>query len=83
MPFTGECAIELEALDSATSSQVAAYIETRVGKKYPWTDGVGEGVGSYIDAYSTWAYIKKAIEYWAQLIRERIDVAQAKAEDRQ
>ena len=72
-PFLGEVSIELEVLDSQTSQQIAAYIETRIGKKYVWNKGLIEGTSSYIDAYSTWAYTKKAISFWASLLRERLD----------
>jgi hypothetical protein len=74
-PFVGEASIEMEALDSETSEQVAAYIETFVGKKYHWTKGVGTAISDYTKAYSTWAYTKQAFDKWAQLIRSRLDAA--------
>ena len=37
--FTGEATIELEALDSVSSQQLAAHIETETGKKYNWVHG--------------------------------------------
>jgi hypothetical protein len=83
-PFVGEVTVEMEALDSVSSKQMAAYIETRVGKKYnvDLAEGVGKavkkGVGSYVNAYSTWAYTKQSMDYWAQLIRERLDAAHGK-----
>jgi hypothetical protein len=77
-PFTGETTIELEALDSVSSQQIAAYIETEVGKKYQWTKGISEGVSSYVKAYSKWDYTKKAMDHWAQLIRQRLDEAHGK-----
>jgi hypothetical protein len=77
-PFTGEATIELEALDSVSSRQLAAYLETEVGKKYQWTKGIKEGVTSYVDAYSKWDYTKKAMDHWAQLIRQRLDEAHGK-----
>ena len=77
-PFVGEATLELEAMDSDSSKQLAAYIETRVGKKYYWTKGVATGVSQYTKAYSTWAYTKDAMDYWAKLIRERLDTVQAK-----
>ncbi len=79
-PFVGHASIELEALDSASSEQVAAYIETRMGKKYNWTSGISTGVGDYIKAYSTWDYTKQAMDFWAQLIRQRLDEAHGKTE---
>ena len=72
-PFLGEATVELEALDSRTNQQVAAYIEERFGKKYHWTRGVETGVKDYLKAYSTWAYTKQAMDHWAQMIRERLD----------
>jgi hypothetical protein len=79
---TGEATIEMEALDSTTGQQLAAYIETEVGKKYQWTKGIDEGTSSYIDAYSKWDYTKKAIDQWAQLIRQRLDEAHARPVDK-
>jgi hypothetical protein len=72
-PFTGEATIELEALDSTSNRQLAAYIETEVGKKYQWTKGITQGVTSYLDAYSKWDYTKKAMDQWAQMMRQRLD----------
>jgi len=77
-PFVGHASIELEALDSESSEQVAAHIETRMGKKYNWTQGVSRGVSDYTKAYSTWAYTKQAMDFWAALIRERLDEAHGK-----
>lgn len=76
-PYTGEATIELEALDSATSKQVAAYIETRVGSKYSWHKGLDKGIDDYVGAYSTWEYTKDAMDTWAGLIRKRLDEAHA------
>jgi len=77
-PFLGEATVEIVALDSESSKQVAAFIESRIGKKYHWTKGVATGVKDYVMAYSTWAYTEQAMNYWAQLIRERIDMAHGK-----
>ncbi len=54
--------MELEALDSVSSQQLAAFIETRLGKKFAWNEGIGEGVTSYLGAYSKWDYTKKAMD---------------------
>ena len=81
-PFTGQATIEMEALDSTTGQQLAAYVETEVGKKYQWTKGVKEGVTSYVKAYSKWDYTKKAIDHWAQLIRQRLDEAHGKTAEK-
>lgn len=77
-PFVGEATIELEALDSVSSRQVAAYIETRVGKKYTWTEGVEKGVGDYLKAYTTWAYTQQSMDAWAKLMRTRLDAVHGK-----
>ena len=73
--FTGEATIEVEGLDSVSSQQLVAHIETETGKKYAWTQGVGKGVKSYVDAYSKWDYTKQAMDDWAQLLRVRLDAA--------
>lgn len=78
-PFTGEASVEFEALDSVSSNQLAAYIETRLGKKYDWEKGVTAGVSGYIKAYSKWEYTKLAMDYWAGLIRARLDETHGKA----
>jgi hypothetical protein len=77
-PFTGQATIEFEALDSTSSQQLSAYIETKLAKKYKWTEGVTEGVSSYVKAYSKWDYTKKAVDVWAQLLRQRLDEARGK-----
>jgi hypothetical protein len=81
--FTGQASIEFEALDSVSSQQLAAFIETRTGQKYDWTHGVSKGVSSYIKAYSKWDYTKQAMDGWAQLLRERLDALHGKATDEQ
>jgi len=80
--FTGEASVEIEALDSVSSEQVAAYIQTEVGKKYNWTQGVTAGVGSYVKSYSKWEYTKDAMDHWAQMIRERLDQVHGRKADK-
>ncbi|MEA3275116.1 MAG: DUF3313 domain-containing protein [Pseudomonadota bacterium] len=83
-PFVGAATVEMEALDSESNEQVAAYVETRVGKKYhvDLDGGVAKavevGTKDYLRAYSTWAYTKQSMDRWAQLIRERLDAAHGK-----
>jgi len=36
---------------------------------------VEKGVSSYTKAYSTWAYAEAAFDYWAGLLRKRLDEA--------
>jgi len=71
--FTGEATIEMEAMDSASSQQVGAYIDKEVGKKYQWTKGIGEGISSYTKAYSKWDYTKKSMDIWAQRLKATLD----------
>jgi hypothetical protein len=81
-PFTGEATIELEAMDSLSSAQLGALVETRPGKKYAWDQGISEGVSSYIKAYSKWDYTKKAMDNWAQRLRIRMDELKGKTATR-
>ena len=74
-------AVEMEALDSESTEQVGAYIETRVGKKYHWTKGVDTAVKDYMKAYSTWAYTKQSMDAWARLVRQRLDEAHGRVAD--
>jgi hypothetical protein len=73
--FTGHATIELEGLDSVSSQQLVAHIETETGKKYNWTHGVTKGVTGYMNAYSKWNYTKQAMDDWAHLLRVRLDMA--------
>ena len=73
--FTGAATVEVEALDSDSSQQLVAFIETESAKKYNWTHGVGKGVTSYMNAYSKWDYTKKAMDDWAYMLRVRLDAA--------
>lgn len=76
--FVGKASVEMEALDSLTSKQLGAYVETEIPKKYNWTEGVSKGVTGYTSAYSTWAYTKQSMDLWAKYIRERLDVVHGK-----
>jgi hypothetical protein len=73
-PFIGHASVEIEALDSESHQQVAAYIETRAAKKFDvdLSDGVGSAVGKgvtgYADSFSTWPYTKETMDHWADLI---------------
>lgn len=80
--FTGEATVEMEAMDSVSSQQLGAFIETEAGKKYNWTEGVSKGVTSYVNAYSKWKYTKQAMDDWAQLLRKRLDEAHGKTTDK-
>jgi hypothetical protein len=71
--FTGEATIEMEAMDSVSSQQVGAYVDKEVGKKYQWSKGIGEGVNSYLGAYSKWQYTQKAMDIWAQRLKTTLD----------
>lgn len=80
-PFVGQTAIEAEFLDSRSNEVLAAYVDRQVGKKYniDVSEGVGsavsKGFSSYSKAYSTWAYAEAAFDYWAGLLRKRLDEA--------
>jgi hypothetical protein len=80
-PYLGQTAIEAEFLDSRSNQVLAAYVDRQVGKKYDidLSQGVGtaveKGVSSYTKAYSTWAYAEAAFDYWAGLLRKRLDEA--------
>jgi hypothetical protein len=76
-PYLGETAMESELLDSVTSIQLGAMVDRRLGKKYYYdltkgNKGISDGVGGYIDAYSTWGYAKTAFDKWAEDLRKRI-----------
>jgi hypothetical protein len=77
--YLGETAVEVDVLDSETNSQIAAYIEKRLPKKYnvDASEGTTEAVKtyskSYFDAYTEWNYAKAAFDYWAELMRKRLD----------
>jgi hypothetical protein len=73
--FTGEATVEVEVLDSVSSQQIVAHIETEAGKKYNWAKGVTKGVTGYMNAYSKWNYTKAAMDDWAHLLRVRLDEA--------
>jgi len=76
--FTGQASIEMEALDSVSNRQLAAFIQTETGKKYDWTHGVSKGVSGYINAYSKWAYTKQSMDDWAHMLRDRLDEVHGK-----
>ena len=79
--YLGQTAIEAEFLDSRSNEVLAAYVDRQAGKKYniDVSEGVGsaveKGVSSYTKAYSTWAYAEAAFDYWAGLLRKRLDEA--------
>jgi len=76
--FVGKASVEMEALDSVSSKQLAAYIATEVPSKYNWVNGIKEGVTDYVHAYTTWSYTKEAMDIWARYIRERMDAVHGK-----
>ncbi len=73
--FTSEATVEFEGLDSVSSQQLVAHIETESGKKYDWAKGVTKGVTGYMNAYSKWNYTKTAMDDWAHMLRVRLDAA--------
>jgi len=82
-PFVGEASVEMEALDSSSHRQVAAFIETRAAKKFnvDLSGGIGnavnKGVGGFTDSFNTWAYTKKAMTYWATRVGDWLDSARS------
>jgi len=82
-PFVGEATVEMEAMDSNSHRQVAAYIETRAGKKFNVDlskgvgDAVSKGFGGFTDSFNTWAYTKKAMDYWAARVGAWLDSARS------
>ena len=77
--FTGQATLELEVLDSDSSKQLAAYIDTKTGQKYNYAHGVATGVKGYINSYSKWAYTQKDMDDWAHMLRVRLDEVHGKA----
>ena len=71
--FVGKASVEMEALDSLTNKQIAAYVATEIPTKYNWVNGIKEGVTDYVHAYTTWSYTKEAMDIWAKYIRDRLD----------
>lgn len=68
-PFAGQAVVEMEALDSQSNQQLAAYIERRAGKKYNWEAGIVSGLSSYVKGFYTWAYTEEAFDSWANMLR--------------
>ena len=67
-PYLGHAGIEAEGIDSETLQPVFVYVDERYGKKYD-----AENPGSYFKAYSEWAYVKQAFDFWAKKFRIRLD----------
>lgn len=61
--FVGEAAIEAEFLDSVTGERVVAIIDSRGGAKTP------------LGVHDRWADAKGAFDYWARMLRRRLDDA--------
>ena len=77
--YLGNTAVEAEILDSETNRQIGAYVEKKLPKKYniDTSEGTTAAVktysDSYLDAYTEWNYAKAAFDYWAELLRKRLD----------
>jgi hypothetical protein len=54
--FVGEAAGEMEILDSTTSTRIGAFVDKRTGGKH------------YKGAVDKWSDVKKACDFWAELI---------------
>lgn len=59
----GGAAIEAEMLDSATGQRVAAFLDTRKGRRF----------GGTLAAARTWGHAEAAFGVWAKELRERLD----------
>lgn len=55
--FVGEAAGEMEILDSTTGARIGAFVDRRTGGKH------------YEGAVGKWSDVKKACDFWAELIR--------------
>lgn len=77
--YLGTAAIEAEYVDSRSNEQLAAYVEKRAGKKYNIDleqgidKAINNGLSSYLDSYSEWAYIEDALDHWAKALRISLD----------
>ncbi len=77
--YLGAAAIEAEFVDSGSNEQLAAYVEKRAGRKYNIDLGkgidtaIGDGLSSYMGAYSEWAYVEDALDHWARALRLSLD----------
>ena len=58
--FVGEAAVEVEITDSVTDARLAAAVDERAGTK------------AYRAGLKEWSHVKRAYEYWAERIRERL-----------
>jgi hypothetical protein len=58
--FVGEGAVEVEITDSITGVRLAAAVDERAGTK------------AYRAGLKEWSHVKRAFEYWAERIRERL-----------
>ena len=56
--YVGKAGVEVELLDSATGKRIGAAIDERAGGKNPFN--------------GRWGDAKKAFDYWADLMRERL-----------
>lgn len=57
----GEASIEAEVVDSMTGERLAAAVDRRAGRKW--------GAGNF----SSWGDVDAAFEYWAEVLRERLE----------
>ena len=59
----GGAAIEAEMIDAETGERVAAYLDTRRGKRF----------GGTLDAARRWGHAEEAFDVWAKELRSRLD----------
>jgi len=58
--FVGEATVEAEITDSVTGTRLAAGVDERAGTK------------AYRAGLKEWSHVKRAFEYWAERLRERL-----------
>jgi len=64
--FVGEATAEMEIIDSTTGTRLGAFVDKRTGGKH------------YEGATDTWADVKKACDWWAELIGAKLSEQRAK-----
>lgn len=64
--FVGEAAGEMEILDSTTGTRIGAFVDKRTGGKH------------YEGAVDKWSDVKKACDFWAELIGAEMTKRRAK-----
>lgn len=64
--FVGEATAEMEIIDSTTGSRLGAFVDKRTGGKH------------YEGAIDNWSDVKKACDFWAELISTKLSEHRSK-----